>query len=78
MTQSKPIQRIVIPTVKDTNKDSSFHLFKFLFNKSKEGGKSNCPIRGSLSNLKDKPLISFSLLFSLIAIFSMLFRIHIF
>ncbi len=78
MTQSKPIQKIVIQTVKRPDTDESFHLFKFLFNKSKEGRKSNCPLRGSLSHLTGKPIIFLSLLVSLSVVSAILFRIHIF
>ena len=78
MTQSKPIQKIVIPTVKKADTDESFHFLKFLFNKSTEGRKSNCPLRGSLTHIKDKPVVSLYLFVSLVVIFSLSFSIHIF
>jgi len=78
MTQSKPIQKIVIPAIKKADSDESFHLFKFLFNKSTEGRESNCPLRGSLSRVKDKPFTSLYLFVPLVVIFSILLRIYTF
>ena len=78
MTQSKPIQKIVIPSAKSSDKDDSFRLFKFLFDKSKEGRKSNCPLRGSLGYLIDKPVASIFFMASLILFVLILSPIHLF
>ena len=75
MAQSKPIQRIEIPSKNIISeelpsKDTSFHLWEFLSTKSTDG--SNCPVRGSLAFARESPLIFASILIAMSILVSIL------
>ncbi len=61
MDQSKKIQRIEIPSLDSAKKDQPFHLWRFLTTRPVETESSGCPIRGSLSIAREKPIV-FSLI----------------
>jgi len=76
MPNSKPIQRIEIPSKKISSEEiisneKSFDLLEFLTTKPAEG--SNCPLRGSLLFARKSP-IAFSL--TLMAILSLIYLIN--
>ena len=77
MSQSKPIQRIEIPSVKSPKEDESFDLWKFLSTKPSESEASSCPVRGSLGYAVEHPRRFILILCSLIVLGYIIHPIHI-